>query len=232
METVVPSAGQAAGSCSDARSATAEELRQRLAVACEHAQAMVVQASVDAAAARLLEVAQRASTAPSRVLWLHRAADAWAKPLAALSACRPGCSHCCYIPVAMTDVEARLLGERVGRKPAQMDKALRAEAALADRLGPVRLPGAPAKNAGYSDPCPFLSHGRCSIYEHRPLACRVHLNMDVDDYLCALRDDGVEVDVPYADATTLKVAHFLVQPTAKWADIRYFFPAPSDALKP
>lgn len=193
---------------------------------------MVKQANADASAARLLEVAQRASTASSRVLWLHRAADAWAKPLAALSACRPGCSHCCHIPVAMTDVEARLLGERIGRKPAKVAGAPGVEATLADAAQPWQLPGTPAPSAGYSDPCPFLALGRCSIYEHRPLACRAQLNMDVDAYLCGLRDDGVAVSVPYADAVALKAAYCLVQPAAKWADIRAFFPPPSKALSP
>ena len=49
--------------------------------------------------------------------------------------------------------------------------------------------------------------------------------MDADDYLCALREDDVPVSVPYADATTLKLAYVLAQPAARWADIRAFFPS-------
>ena len=182
---------------------------------------MVARTQADPAAQRLLGVAQRAPTSTARVLWLQRASDAWARPLQAVSACRQGCSHCCHIPVALTDVEARLIGERIGRTPAVPPHAPRGEAAL----GQAQVPGAPADDAGYTDPCPFLEQDVCSIYTHRPLACRVQLNMDADAALCVLREDGVPVDVPYADATTLKAAYWLAQPAARWADIRALFPS-------
>jgi uncharacterized protein (DUF2267 family) len=30
----------------------------------------------------------------------------------------------------------------------------------------------------------FLKAGKCSIYKHRPIACRVHFTLDRDNLLC------------------------------------------------
>ena len=211
---------EAPGSARDARAATPEQLDARYETAARHAANAVARAAPPRHAARLIAAARNAPTAPARVLWLQRAASDWAQPLQAHAACRVGCSHCCHIAVALTDVEARLVGRAIGREPAVVAEApLTPEAA--ERM---RLPGAPEDRNGYLSPCTFLVEGECSIYEHRPLACRTQLNLDSDDFLCALREDGVPVSVPYADATALKAAYVLAQPAAKWADIRAFFP--------
>ena len=75
----------------------------------------------------------------------------------------------------------------------------------------------------FGEACPFLVDGSCSIYAHRPMACRTHLNLDDDDLLCRLVP-GIKVPVPYADATQLKAFYLAAQPNAELADIREFFP--------
>lgn len=193
-------------------------IADRLAVATEHAQAKVASVRHSPHANPLLQAAHRAASAGQRVAWLQKAASAWAEPLAAVSACRRGCSHCCYIPLAMTDVEARVIGQAIGRRPALPEGAVPTDDAA--ELG-RRLPGTPG--AGYDSPCPFLQAGACSIYAHRPLACRAQLNLDEDDLLCRL-EPGLNIPVPYADATQLKAFYVLLQPGAVWADVRAFFP--------
>lgn len=166
----------------------------------------------------LLRRAITASSTSARVMWLRQAASAWAEPVAQVSACRKGCSHCCHIPLAVSDIEARLISQRTGRPMRAVPDAPSTGQVAAGST----LPGTPADDAGYTRPCPFLRDGECSIYEHRPLACRTHLNLDEDDFLCRLRP-GMEVEVPYADATLLKAAFVDLQPAARWADIRAFF---------
>lgn len=73
-------------------------------------------------------------------------------------------------------------------------------------------------------PCTFLAAGRCSIYEHRPISCRLQINVDVDDLLCRLVP-GEAITVPYLDTRTEKVASLLILgANARIADIRDWFP--------
>lgn len=200
-----------------------EDIAEREARGERHAASVLAACKPNPAAAPLLRAAKNARSVAARVLWLQRAASAWAKPLEPLAACARGCTHCCHIPVAITDVEARLIGEKIGRPPAAISGAPSLSEVLA---GGVVLPGTPVSTDRYASPCPFLRGDECSIYQHRPIACRTQVNLDVDARLCELRP-GVEPKVPYADATVLKAAYVMAQPAARWADVRAFFPAPA-----
>ena len=73
--------------------------------------------------------------------------------------------------------------------------------------------------------CPFLIEASCSIYEVRPMACRVLFNLDDDDLLC--RQGPAELaEVPYADSRMLRALALAAQPAEILADIRDFFPPP------
>lgn len=199
-----------------------EDLGARFAAAERHAQAVLKTAIPDGRAQTLLRAAQRAATVEQRVVWLRRSASAWAEPLDAVAACAPGCDHCCHIPVALSDVEARVIAKAIRRRVQVPTDAPTTDEVLAG----AQLPGTPAPDAGYSAACPFLADKRCTIYEHRPMACRTQVNLDVDDFLCRLRP-GQDVRVPYADASKLKGLYVIAQPKARWADLRAFF-APID----
>jgi Fe-S-cluster containining protein len=79
-------------------------------------------------------------------------------------------------------------------------------------------------------PCPFLEKGRCSIYEARPLICRIHHSLEVSASTCefnrATPDYSIPVEmidpdhfeVPYA---ALARSHFKNEP---WGAIQEFFP--------
>ncbi|MDR7097548.1 YkgJ family cysteine cluster protein [Hydrogenophaga laconesensis] len=119
---------------------------------------------------RLPNVSVQASTKPKNVLWLHRAADAFAAAIEPVAACRAGCSHCCHIPIKISATEARAIGKAIGRSPLPLQDHHE------------------LSTMGYDAPCTFLKDSTCSIRNHRPAVCRTHFNVDVDDLLCQLVD--------------------------------------------
>lgn len=101
-------------------------------------------------------------------------------------ACKVGCDHCCHQSVGLTPPEAlairdhlqkTLSGPELARVAGRIAEAHERTAALssAERFSP-------------EIPCPFLSAGRCSIYEVRPLACRGMNALDADECATRLRD--------------------------------------------
>lgn len=153
----------------------------------------------------LLKVAVKAPTAAKRVMWLQRTADVLAKAYGPVSACRPGCSHCCHIPVKVSQAEATVIGKALSRIPVKPSMHLR---------GP---------DAGDWTPCSFLVDNMCSIHLWRPAVCRSHLNLDIDDLLCR-PVIGASVPVPYLDTRPLVFAAVAINGNAPWADIRQWFP--------
>jgi Fe-S-cluster containining protein len=109
-----------------------------------------------------------------------------AKPHAA---CHRGCSHCCHTSVLLPEQEADLIGRFIGVKPEKVEG----------------VTGRDDIKAGYDNPCPFLKLGQCSIYQHRPLACRQQFNMDRDELLCELVGDEAS-KVPYLNMMDYQVA--------------------------
>jgi hypothetical protein len=129
-------------------------------------------------------------------------------------ACRRGCAHCCHIPVAMTPTEAEMLGSAIGRQPK-------------GNVAAVRDPGYyDSLPYGYHTPCPFLKNRECSIYEHRPLACRKLVNADIDDLLCRLIEP--QPPIPFLDRTIFDLASAAIGASRlslpESADIRAYFP--------
>ncbi len=124
-------------------------------------------------------------------------------------ACRSGCSACCKMNVSITLLEAERLAAVSGK-----------------RLATVVRPMVHKQDHFAGIPCPFLKNEKCSVYAHRPLACRAHFSFAADDYVCQpenayvggmgmVRFDGVhKAYLNVAGATALK----------GFADIRDFFP--------
>lgn len=130
-------------------------------------------------------------------------------------ACSKGCNHCCHIQVAITGLEAQLLGNRIGVKPSV--------------LKPPRL--RPQTDFDYTTPCTFLEDGACSIYENRPFVCRSHSSFETTADACRITDDngerrqGVQLMTP--DYPGVKEAlNVVVNAYGKteYADIRDYFP--------
>jgi Fe-S-cluster containining protein len=127
------------------------------------------------------------------------------------AACRTGCGHCCYVSVPITDFEAKWIGERINTTPAPIKQSIRRN--LTEVSGKT--------------PCHFLKDNACSIYEFRPLTCRIHMNFDIDNHWC--RHENVnhpDAAIPKPTITALTEAYQLLGEKVKpiVADIRDFFP--------
>jgi len=83
-------------------------------------------------------------------------------------ACQQGCSFCCHLRVMVYPYEAIALATHVGSRLAA-EKAAALKASL--RAAAARLEALDPSESFPAIPCPFLSDGRCSVYELRPAAC-------------------------------------------------------------
>jgi Fe-S-cluster containining protein len=93
-------------------------------------------------------------------------------------ACRKGCSHCCFGPFLITDLD----GKRLRTGLASLDKeagsriqarALEAKALMESR----RSEDHDVWQSNWKDlPCPVLDleTNECLLHAHRPIACRLH----------------------------------------------------------
>jgi len=127
------------------------------------------------------------------------------------AACARGCGHCCHVSVPITQFEARYMGENLGIKPVELKQSVKHE----------------LSEYGSHTPCPFLANGECSIYEFRPLTCRMHMNFDRDNYWCLHENwQRPEAEIPRPTIQPLIEAYHMtianVAPIT--ADIRDFFP--------
>jgi uncharacterized protein len=197
-----------------------EPVRQRIAVmedgARQRGQRMAQ--ALKAQAPLLNALTQRAMEprlgAQERVKRLRALGSVWASCVAPVAACQRRCSHCCHIGVAVFASEAQVIGKELGRKPISLE------------AGHV----ADLSSYGYGRPCHFLRDGECSIYESRPLACRIQFSLDVDPMLCELIE-GTTVPVPYADRRLLEVMTSVAFSTDTLADLREWFPADGDSSR-
>ena len=127
------------------------------------------------------------------------------------AACARGCGHCCHVSVPITQFEANYMGENLGIKPVELKQIIKHE----------------LTEYGSHTPCPFLKQGECSIYEHRPLTCRMHMNFDVDNYWCLHENwQNPEAEIPRPTIQPLIEAYHVTisQVAPIMGDIRDFFP--------
>ncbi len=190
-----------------------ETVRARLPQAQAYALAAVARAAASQTkrqaglASRFAALQRSNRNTEHRLEELRQLGDAYTQEVSKVSACRTGCSHCCHIPVFLSASEAKLIGKQIGRRPVNLP------------AGEVHTPGA----YGYDRPCTFLKDSRCSIYEHRPMACRWHFNLDRDALLCELIPE-LSVPVPLADMRSLQILYTQVTFGDTIADVRDFFP--------
>jgi Fe-S-cluster containining protein len=193
------------------------ELPEHIIQILPHAQA-VAEGKLDELRARLSplkaecervleEVLRPTLSRKGRMTKLRDLATKFGKAVVPVTACAAGtCAHCCHIPVSVSETEASMIGEAIGRKPKRVsdDKEMSTE-------------------FGYHRPCTFLKNNRCSIYAHRPFACRMHFSMDESDRLCALIP-GVSVPVPLVDTREFQLVYVRAAAGETVADLRDFFP--------
>lgn len=112
-------------------------------------------------------------------------------------ACRSGCTWCCHFSVDVRAVEVFSILDHVERSlPAEQKARIYSEvrtnsAALRDMDDMERM--------RHNVRCPFLSDGRCSIYEARPQTCRNYHATDVAGCQASFEDpDNFEIDPEFA----------------------------------
>lgn len=134
-------------------------------------------------------------------------------------ACKKGCAFCCHQSIQLSSMEAGYIASNTGIQPVALSAPI-----YRDPLG-----------FSEKTPCPFLKQGACSIYEFRPLICRIHVSLDVDDYWCRFENwhrPGAVVPKP----TFRSIADAFNQLNEKSkcvvADIRDFFPVVHDLSGP
>lgn len=76
--------------------------------------------------------------------------------------CKKGCTHCCHIPVSISELEIEYITKQTKIKRSKISQAIN------------------------DSPCPFLKKGACSIYKVRPFVCRQHVMLDESPKWCHL----------------------------------------------
>lgn len=156
-----------------------------------------------------MKAAIAAKTRTQRISWVRKGAATIGLIAGDVAACTRGCSACCHIPVMLLASEAQHIAREIGRSLLNVpDEKRNAE---------------PPSWRGEGHACPFLVAGECSIYEHRPIACRTHFNLDRDAYLCE-HQESVE-QVPNLDVSDFSVASVSILMGADdyVAELRDFF---------
>ena len=120
-----------------------------------------------------------------------------AAPDVSTLACRAGCTWCCHFSVDVRAVEVFSILDFVQRNLSQDEKErifseIRTNAAVLKGLDEWERMGRNIK-------CPFLSNGRCSIYEARPQTCRNYHATDVAGCQQSYEHpDDLEIDPEFA----------------------------------
>jgi hypothetical protein len=93
-------------------------------------------------------------------------------------ACRKGCSHCCHVLVYVTAPEALAIAGHI-RETFTPQERERLDRAIEDYIATTTGMTEPER-MGRSVPCPLLVGGCCSIYDRRPIACRIWHSSDAE----------------------------------------------------
>lgn len=119
-------------------------------------------------------------------------------------ACRKGCSHCCNIWVSATALEVLFLAKRLSSEAAGR---VRDANEITKEFSHEQRPFHPHA-------CPLLQSDECSVYQDRPLFCRLAASADAE--ICSrsytnVTDEGIPTPMMYivgrdAYSTALSVA--------------------------
>lgn len=161
-------------------------------------------------------VKNRDMSRTTKLVIMLKVADEVGKIIAPHTICSSGCSHCCKMAVPICDLEAKIIGEAIGRERAPVARK------VPDHVASIEQETQAAKWKGV--PCTFLGDdGRCTIYEHRPLACRIHFSLhDTPDPCDIVNKPGEKVAGP--DLRAFPMACAWILHGTGYADIREFFP--------
>lgn len=115
------------------------------------------------------------------------------------SVCKRGCNKCCEVDVDVSGIEAMV---------------------IADIYGIPQQKKIERSRRGYTTLCPFNVGGDCSIYQHRPIACRSFFTLD-DPAIC--HDDPHATHVIFTSQSNGSISDIqdhLYKMTGTFCDIR------------
>lgn len=131
------------------------------------------------------------------------------------SPCKSGCSHCCHMATAIIDTEAARIAGHINRpyikqrRSESLEESIEWHNDILEKYTAV--------------PCTFLKDNQCSIYEVRPLACRVHHSVDDTNERCDLYKHP-RLTTPSIDCKEIDMAYAVLFHDESWGDIRDYFP--------
>lgn len=110
------------------------------------------------------------------------------------TACRAGCAHCCHQPATAFPFEALHIAQSLQKHLSPKDLETLRESLR------KRVAGLTNRSVRQSiqdkSPCPFLKNSRCSIYNERPLTCRMAHSLAVKRCEAALQGDRRKAQIP------------------------------------
>lgn len=161
---------------------------------------------------------QAEKTHIGKVVWLRRVSAILAEATKGYVPCKAGCAHCCHMATLVTIEEAEAIAAATGRKMTMPPPEVLNRSDDEIKLDRAEYEGVP---------CTFLKDGQCSIYQHRPHACRVHYSLDHDSLLCRIVPGHDEIRTPMVNPAQFNLLHMMTYDdprTVRFADIRAFFP--------
>ena len=108
--------------------------------------------------------------------------------------CGKGCAWCCRLPVHATEPEGALAAKYIEENFKTKDKSV--------VIGRMRGWLSWYKESGLRSErveCPFLKDSSCSIYDVRPMGCRVHYSKDADCCRRAMEAGSLFYEPPLVD---------------------------------
>ncbi|AXX95692.1 YkgJ family cysteine cluster protein [Arcobacter ellisii] len=138
----------------------------------------------------------------SKLKKLYTYADLVNTSIDEITVCQKGCSHCCKIPVDVSELEIKYIERNTEYKRQNIEKI------------------------NTNDYCPFLNQdkGICSIYQFRPLVCRTFFTFDNPKY-CENKDEKHVVITLEGNQKLSGMYNLLLLNTNNMSkkDIRYYF---------
>lgn len=155
---------------------------------------------------------------------LFKVADSMHHALQPYTTCHKGCSYCCSSRTLIYRFEALTLAKVTGRKMVEIPYRSQAEVIETGCASQPQI-------------CPFVVDDCCSVYEHRPMICRLHHSFNDDPRDCEVTLSGSSrsavvmydpdiVETPYHQ---LVRSHNAKEP---WGTITEFFPVLSVGVAP
>lgn len=158
--------------------------------------------------------ANRSVPLTERTRRFFKIVDAVFDPVKPFVVCGSGCSHCCRQAVFISSAEAKLISDFTG-KPTTLERNTFLDAQYAKD----------AQDRRVDTPCSFLVEGQCSIYEVRPVACRIHFSTSDDREDCSMENHFKGNTVSLLDTATFTDPYLKMnRPKSFLADINDFFP--------